>query len=224
MSARDEHDEASEKLLPCSCWGMGNEPGVDKHMAYCQTFRRPAIAAYSRAQAAAHKADEQALLEIYEALDGLPVSGEHTGPKSRKHLGAVEQIKALRAQAEKHKAEVEKLTRDRCDECGAKIYSGPPVCIRCGAPNCCLQCCLIESLRERLAQAEKVADTLEEEAHNQAEQIDFLTKEQDRLRTGWAQAKAKADAAHIAGLEAAKEVADLQIGDYPSTAYRIRDA
>ena len=40
---------------------------------------------------------------------------------------------------------------NRCDHCGAKVYSGPPDCFRCGAPNCCPQCCEIDTLRAQLA-------------------------------------------------------------------------
>ena len=40
--------------------------------------------------------DEQTLLEICEALDGLPITGERTGPRSAKHLSPIDQIKALR--------------------------------------------------------------------------------------------------------------------------------
>lgn len=28
-----------------------------------------------------------------------------------------------------------------CEHCGTEIYSGPPDCPRCGAPNCCPKCC-----------------------------------------------------------------------------------
>lgn len=36
----------------------------------------------------------------------------------------------------------------RCTDCGATIYSGPPDCPLCGAPNCCPQCCKVSNLTE----------------------------------------------------------------------------
>ncbi len=30
---------------------------------------------------------------------------------------------------------------DRCETCGGAVYSGPPDCPTCGAPNCCRACC-----------------------------------------------------------------------------------
>ena len=43
----------------------------------------------------------------------------------------------------------------RCEHCGADVYSGPPDCPRCGAPNCCPQCCKIDTLERQLAAAKK---------------------------------------------------------------------
>ena len=34
-----------------------------------------------------------------------------------------------------------RLTRDRCDHCGAKVSSYPNGCPGCGAPQCCQSCC-----------------------------------------------------------------------------------
>ena len=51
-----------------------------------------------RAQLADFETDQKILEDIYAALDGLPISGERTGPKSVKYLGAAEQITRLRAQ------------------------------------------------------------------------------------------------------------------------------
>jgi hypothetical protein len=31
--------------------------------------------------------------------------------------------------------------KNPCERCGTQIYSGPPDCPRCGAPNCCPKCC-----------------------------------------------------------------------------------
>lgn len=58
---------------------------------------------------------------------------------------------ALRVENEQLKAELS----NRCDECGARTYSGPPDCPTCGAPNCCQQCCMIAHLKAQLAAAEK---------------------------------------------------------------------
>lgn len=40
-----------------------------------------------------------------------------------------------------------KLQHRRCDTCGANTIDG---CMRCGAPQCCPQCCIIDDLRRRL--------------------------------------------------------------------------
>ena len=42
------------------------------------------------------------------------------------------------------------LESDRCEDCGAKLYSGPPDCFMCGAPNCCQQCCKITHQANRI--------------------------------------------------------------------------
>lgn len=51
-------------------------------------------------------------------------------------------------------AELEQAVKDRCDECGADLI-GP--CFRCGAPVCCPQCCLIDTLRADLKAAQEEA-------------------------------------------------------------------
>lgn len=38
--------------------------------------------------------------------------------------------------------------RGSCPHCGAFLYSGPPDCPGCGAPQCCRQCCTIQNLRD----------------------------------------------------------------------------
>lgn len=58
---------------------------------------------------------------------------------------------ALRVENEQLKAKLS----NRCDECGARTYSGPPGCPTCGAPNCCQQCCMADNLKAQLADAEK---------------------------------------------------------------------
>lgn len=57
----------------------------------------------------------------------------------------------LRSQLE----EADTQLAERCDHCGAKVYSGPPDCPTCGAPICCPQCCRIDTLTRQLAEAEK---------------------------------------------------------------------
>ena len=37
------------------------------------------------------------------------------------------------------------IDRGRCEECGANLVQD---CPRCGAPNCCPQCCIIDYLRQ----------------------------------------------------------------------------
>jgi len=48
-----------------------------------------------------------------------------------------------------------KLQHRRCDTCGANTIDG---CVRCGAPQCCPQCCKIDDLERRL-NSEDVAHT-----------------------------------------------------------------
>ena len=44
---------------------------------------------------------------------------------------------------------------ERCDHCGCdRIYSGPPDCPRCGAPNCCEICCNEQTQADRIAELE----------------------------------------------------------------------
>ena len=52
---------------------------------------------------------------------------------------------------------------ERCEHCGCdKIYSGPPDCPRCGAPNCCEVCCREQELNDRIAELERqIADVQE---------------------------------------------------------------
>ena len=57
------------------------------------------------------------------------------------------------------RAHIEELERiERCEHCGFDtIYSGPPDCPDCGAPNCCQFCCrgtTIEQLRRRVEELE----------------------------------------------------------------------
>lgn len=43
------------------------------------------------------------------------------------------------------------LRRPRCEHCGSdRIYSGPPDCPGCGAPNCCQTCCKTAELENRI--------------------------------------------------------------------------
>ena len=46
---------------------------------------------------------------------------------------------------------------EKCEHCGADVvaYSYKGGCPRCGAPNCCPQCCIIEDLRQRLLSLER---------------------------------------------------------------------
>ena len=45
---------------------------------------------------------------------------------------------------------------ERCDHCGCdRIYSGPPDCPRCGAPNCCEVCCNEQTQADRIAELEE---------------------------------------------------------------------
>jgi len=51
-------------------------------------------------------------------------------------------------QAQETIRRLEKELGNRCEHCGAKLYSGPPDCPGCGAPNCCPQCCKILNLED----------------------------------------------------------------------------
>lgn len=47
--------------------------------------------------------------------------------------------------------EIRRLKSERCDHCGSDhIYSGPPDCPRCGAPNCCQVCCQMQCLEDEV--------------------------------------------------------------------------
>ena len=61
-----------------------------------------------------------------------------------------EEIKQLQKRIE----ELESVWR--CEHCGSdKIYSGPPDCPDCGAPNCCQTCCKIATQEMRIEELEK---------------------------------------------------------------------
>ena len=65
----------------------------------------------------------------------------------------------------------------RCEHCGSdKMYSGPPDCPDCGAPNCCQTCCKITTLelrRDEIIKAVKnLKDSLSYQGHAaSAEQV-----------------------------------------------------
>ncbi len=68
-------------------------------------------------------------------------------------LGVIVRDKDADRQFFKDKAETaERQLAERCDHCGAKVYSGPPDCPTCGAPTCCPQCCRIDALTRQLAE------------------------------------------------------------------------
>lgn len=53
-------------------------------------------------------------------------------------------------------------SEERCEHCGCdKIYSGPPDCPRCGAPNCCEVCCIMNTKDTRIALLERRERTRE---------------------------------------------------------------
>lgn len=62
--------------------------------------------------------------------------------------------------------EIERLTRDRCEDCGSKVSSYPKGCPQCGAPECCQSCCKRHTAESALAalreQAERDAKVIEE--------------------------------------------------------------
>lgn len=77
--------------------------------------------------------------------------------------GAFESEDWIRALSDKISAQIRpgvqalyaKLQHRRCDTCGANTIDG---CMRCGAPQCCPQCCKIDELERRL-NSEDVAHT-----------------------------------------------------------------
>lgn len=42
-----------------------------------------------------------------------------------------------------------KTIDERCDECGSRLYSGPPDCPLCYAPVCCLACCRADTVKRQ---------------------------------------------------------------------------
>lgn len=42
---------------------------------------------------------------------------------------------------------VEEANKHCCETCGSRLYSGPPDCYYCGAPNCCQSCCRISTIQ-----------------------------------------------------------------------------
>jgi len=57
-------------------------------------------------------------------------------------------------------AELEAELEQSCEHCGARVYSGPPDCPRCAAPQCCPQCCKIDTLSRRITELEAERDRL----------------------------------------------------------------
>ena len=69
-----------------------------------------------------------------------------------------EEIKQLQKRIE----ELESVWR--CEHCGSdKIYSGPPDCPDCGAPNCCQTCCKIATQEMRIEEMEETDRKLRHE-------------------------------------------------------------
>ena len=54
-------------------------------------------------------------------------------------------------------AENKELKKGRCEYCGSDISDG---CIRCGAPQCCHQCCRIQFFEDKLDAIRKAAESL----------------------------------------------------------------
>ena len=96
--------------------------------------------------------------------------------------GAKQEIDKLKAELAQLRAQL----ANRCDYCGAKVYFGPPDCGRCGAPQCCPQCCEIDTLRAQLAAQQNMVDLYaagEAEAKREAielrRQMAALTEDRD---------------------------------------------
>jgi len=78
-------------------------------------------------------------------------------------------LAALQSATAEDKKEIERLgnlikqiSKSRCDECGATINLHG--CLTCGAPQCCPQCCTIDSLRTHLEAAEKAIRSVADES------------------------------------------------------------
>ena len=79
---------------------------------------------------------------------------------------------------------IEELEANRCDECGAKVYSGPPDCPMCGAPNCCQQCCKIDSQATRIADLEADFKDMTDFRDHERKRIAELEAENNELKSG----------------------------------------
>ena len=76
-----------------------------------------------------------------------------------------------------------KRDANRCEYCGANVYSGPPDCFRCGAPNCCPQCCQIDTLKSQLHAANE-DDEMYKHLWEETKQVYALqVEEANRLRS-----------------------------------------
>lgn len=76
-------------------------------------------------------------------------------PAATYAMQALEDLPVLLDHYEAMRKERDELRRNRCRHCGSdRIYSGPPDCPTCGAPNCCQTCCKITALELRLSALE----------------------------------------------------------------------
>lgn len=109
-----EYEKEAETLLACtarcSVAGYPYSEAVSHSMDCPHLYRQ---------KVAARLAERDSIIEsIYEALDGLPMTGEKTSPKSREYLDAVGQIKALKAQlatAEQRCKKLEANCKAKCE-------------------------------------------------------------------------------------------------------------
>jgi hypothetical protein len=67
---------------------------------------------------------------------------------------------ALATQGRDALTRIAELEANRCEHCGATLYSGPPDCPRCGAPQCCPSCCRVAEVEARLAERDAEIERL----------------------------------------------------------------
>ena len=96
---------------------------------------------------------------------------------NEKHL-ELEAVKDERDELRERAEAAERSLRNRCEHCGA---IGIEDCGRCGAPNCCPQCCKIDSLERRAEAAEKALSLACETRNAAVDATLIVCKERDTL-------------------------------------------
>lgn len=127
------------------------------------TLANEVLAEYrGKLQTAERERDEAKIKwrELEDKIGYLP-DGTHPDEREPRSTTWLQERANWQKERDAIRAEFEKIKKDRCEECGTKLYFGPPCCPRCGAPNCCPLCCMVAATESLRAENARLREALE---------------------------------------------------------------